>query len=534
MLPVWTAIGKWFVKSWKFPVPAWSAGVATAAYSPGERVRFRHWINPFYWLLWLTGFLYQWIVSRPYTSLVPALPVIVIVATFSLFGLRQYLEQSDWRGTEYRTVLADALKREDDALARLALVNLTFRYPERAEYRMQQAIIEEKLGNDALALKIIQSLAATKRDSMAALWLITKQFSFEDLGKWTPEKHQQFRQLMDIALKDVRGPNKVAAHTIMANYLLAVGAPREALQHLQSVAGKDPDALLRVAGLYAEIGDRTATKKWAERSLLNYEEQQLTSSNDKELRLNLARALILLEREEEAHQRLSEMYAATGDQNLAQASGEALVAWANRIRDQEPATQENLIRRLALVKRAIDLAPKSAVVLDAVIQVTIQCAEDQSEQVATVRQALLQGVDAENMHFIEGTVELLRGNIEKADAHLALAAIEHPELPGVLNNMAVALYQRSSPDYEKALALSNSALDRLDHPYFRETRGQILLKLKEYNRAILDLEAALKAPELAGPVHESLAVAYSAVGEEELSEQHRVLAKTSVLTSATH
>ncbi len=63
-----------------------------------------------------------------------------------------------------------------------------------------------------------------------------------------------------------------------------------------------------------------------------------------------------------------------------------------------------------------------------------------------------------------------------------------------------------------------------DHPYFRDTRGQILVKLGRYQDAIPDLEVALQAPELAKDVHRALALAYEGLGLKDLAEAHRLRA----------
>ena len=79
---------------------------------------------------------------------------------------------------------------------------------------------------------------------------------------------------------------------------------------------------------------------------------------------------------------------------------------------------------------------------------------------------------------------------------------------------------------KRALALANAALKNApDHPYLRETRGQILLKMKEYHEAIPDLEFALSAKELEVPIHLSLATAYEAIGLSEVAQKHLELAE---------
>ncbi|MFN3190753.1 MAG: hypothetical protein ACE361_09545 [Aureliella sp.] len=77
---------------------------------------------------------------------------------------------------------------------------------------------------------------------------------------------------------------------------------------------------------------------------------------------------------------------------------------------------------------------------------------------------------------------------------------------------------------DRVLRLSNAAVRELpNHPYLRETRGAILLRLERYVDAIADLEQALRAKELRPQVRESLAQAYEALGDTEIAKRQREL-----------
>lgn len=512
-------IVKQFVAFWVFKTPSWAIGVQKLVYAPGTRTRWHDYLNPIYWVLWIFGFAFQWIVSRPYTSLGPAVPALVLGLMLVGLGFRFMYEKTDWRGGMYRDILARSVQTEDHKLSRLVLLNLMSRYPDNTEYRLQQALLEDKLGNENVATKAMASLATSKQNPVAAYWLVTKQFSLQSIVEWTPEKHKQFRGLMEIALKGLRGQNEVAARTHMGTYLFLIGASSEAIQNLASVASRNRELYLVIAQFASQSGDVATAKQYGGLALQYYDEILLNTPGDTAARLNLARTLVILEREDDAARRLSEGFKITGDQQLSQAGGEAIAAWANRIAQSEPTT-DNLLLRLQLLSRAMQLSPKNPLVLESLIQLAIQCADNKSGEVETMRRAMLNGLSPEDMHFIQGTVDLMRGDINSANDHLKLAGGEAENLPGVLNNLAVALYQGKEPDLERALSLSNAALARLDHPYLHETRGQILVRMKQYQEAIPDLEAALKAQEISGPVHASLAIAYDKIGQPELAKAH--------------
>jgi tetratricopeptide (TPR) repeat protein len=115
---------------------------------------------------------------------------------------------------------------------------------------------------------------------------------------------------------------------------------------------------------------------------------------------------------------------------------------------------------------------------------------------------------------------LMDNNIAEAKTHLELAAKSGVQLPGVLNNLAVAIAGDKDGDLQHALTLSNAAIEKLPHPYLFETRGQILCKMERYQECILDLEKGLQAPELASAIYPSLITAYQKLGNQSLADEY--------------
>jgi len=67
---------------------------------------------------------------------------------------------------------------------------------------------------------------------------------------------------------------------------------------------------------------------------------------------------------------------------------------------------------------------------------------------------------------------------------------------------------------------------------FRETRGEVLVKLGRWQEAVLDLEYALPTLGSRRNTHAALAEAYHGLGSQELAAQHEKLAKS--LAQTTH
>ena len=56
---------------------------------------------------------------------------------------------------------------------------------------------------------------------------------------------------------------------------------------------------------------------------------------------------------------------------------------------------------------------------------------------------------------------------------------------------------------------------------FRQTRGQILLRLERYQEAVNDLEYALNGMPDVPTIHQSLSKAYDALGNRQLAAFHQ-------------
>ena len=100
-----------------------------------------------------------------------------------------------------------------------------------------------------------------------------------------------------------------------------------------------------------------------------------------------------------------------------------------------------------------------------------------------------------------------------------------PENLEIINNLAW-MYTHVEPyDFDRALELANRAISaKPDHAGFRETRGQIYFRLKQWESAIADLEYALNGlighDEENAEIHMSLSKCYTEVGNERLASVH--------------
>lgn len=516
-------------KFFRFHTPSWAQSLGSAMRPPERHLQPKHYFNPIYWVIWATKFAWLWLISRPYASFGPAIPAVAVCVALGMFVFVQRFKGNSERLVRYRAVLEKALADKDYDSARIALATLTDLNPLDLTYRFQRGVLEEDQGNHEAAKDQMLRLAYGKKQGNAALWLITKEIDTNNSTDWTPEQHKKFREWVDIALQDPAGKTVLPAKSLLASYLLSIGLYEESLRYFSEIVPLEPGFAYTAATVCKQLGDTKKMESYAAEARDFYDRKLKQSPNDRITRISLARCYLLLNQEQDASQLLMTGFELSQrqDQELRIASANALVALNNRL-SKDSSTPDDLLKRLHTLTSAMEIAPDSSIVIDAVIGALFECRKNQNQEVLTLRTALIKGVDVDTAHFIRGTVALLNNEFAEAKVHLELAGKFSPNMPGVLNNLAVAMTNLEESELESALTFSNAAIERIpDHPYFRETRGQILLKLGRFREAIGDLEFALRATELAGAIHPSLATAYEGLGQPDLAESHRQLATQS-------
>src|SRR5262249_53241960 len=143
------------------------------------------------------------------------------------------------------------------------------------------------------------------------------------------------------------------------------------------------------------------------------------------------------------------------------------------------------------------------------------------EAKALLESLLAQGKCVGTLHFLLGMHALDQKKMDEAKLHLNQAYQLSPNLPAVANNLAGVLAHADPPELTRALGIINSVLEK--HPSdlnFRETRGQIYVKLEKWKEALEDLEAALPAFPKDRNLHQSLAKTYQQLGIPTMAAQH--------------
>ena len=121
-----------------------------------------------------------------------------------------------------------------------------------------------------------------------------------------------------------------------------------------------------------------------------------------------------------------------------------------------------------------------------------------------------------------GTVAAMLGEPKRAKVYLQQALKKDPLNSVALNNYAWLIIQEPNPNLNAAFAAVNQAIEIAPKDFrYRETRGQILVRLGRWQEAVDDLEYAANGMPSSKEIHLSLAKAYDALGDRQLAQVHR-------------
>ena len=482
-------------------------------------------MNPFLWIKWSASFAFNWLLSRPYSNVPAAIPAITLGVGLATVILFSTTDHSQGRASRYRFTFDEFVKVRDYKVASLVLRSLIDRSPQNLELQYQQALIEELSGNTDLAIKQMDELATSQNHGLAAMWMISKESDLQKLKTWSESKHTRFRQLIGIGLKNLDGENLLSAKVLMFSYLAEIGAYSDAGRYIGEVVPKRPELALVAATLCRSQHDSAGVERYVTIAERHFESELSRQPMDINARINLARAMMIRTRFEDAAKVLNDGLRLTKDSRLAGVTAEALLVWSNYLGTEDEGSRY-LVKRLQILHAAIGVAPSDPSVGSSIAQLIIDCRDNRSPEVIKLKEAILAGTDPVSTHFIRGTLALLDNKFGEAKLQLELALQHEPNAPTILNNLAVAISQMENSDLEKALSLVDIALTKLPkNAYFLETRGQILVKLRRWQEAIPNLEVALEAKELRPAIYPSLAFAYEKIGAIDLKQFYQNLAK---------
>ena len=236
--------------------------------------------------------------------------------------------------------------------------------------------------------------------------------------------------------------------------------------------------------------------------------------------LRLAECEVMLRRFQQATAHLNEGIVYSHDDRLKKRLSAVYVDWANAMSRDPKATPAS---KLDILLRARRHAPKNEIILTRLASLAGTDTPEAKPAWAALQDVLHSKQAPFSVYFVLGNDALVKKDYESAKLHFEHANKLNSDNPVVLNNLAWLLANTIPHDYARALEAADAAIKKLDNPEIRETRGQILVKMKRWQDALVDLELALKAMPKRPEIHTALATVYQNLNKPDLALKYRQL-----------
>ncbi len=470
------------------------------------------------WCSW--GFLRSWLETRQLSWLWQGLPALLLATLLGLLLLNSGQPASSETISSYldqakQATLADDLDRADFYFRKLGTLapddeNVVYEHAmldaRRAEY-VQAALKLQRLLDDETPAK----------NTRVHLWL-AEQILEGKLQVEDPDAAIR-HHLNEVLAHD---SDNLYAHHAYAQLCLSRNDVPNAIKHLEPVAPASPRIQLLLAALYRTTEDDTRMRLLARRALEYYATQVNLQSKELEDWHKLAEAHVLLEDYAAAVGVLKEAHPRFEEASTRRMLAEVYLMWSDHTAKVSP---ENLAERMRLLDEAFKLAPDAPKVLQRLQDIAMAEGPAAEEANRQLQQALAEGVAPGVIHFLFGTSAAMKGDDEAAIRHFNQSIQKNPRTAVALNNLAFVMARAQDPDLPRALELADQAVRYAPLvASFRDTRGQILVRMQRYTQGISDLEFALpqiKDPASRRKIHLALEEAYRQLGDATMAQIHQ-------------
>src|SRR5262249_43935463 len=158
------------------------------------------------------------------------------------------------------------------------------------------------------------------------------------------------------------------------------------------------------------------------------------------------------------------------------------VAWSDTFPSSVPEQRQ---RKFDLLAMGVQVYPDELLLFDRMMKLT-QTRDETTDAVCAFFQAnIVEGRAVGLSHLLLGSFAHEQRDAAQAQFHLERAFEILPNADLVANNLAWLLAHAEPPELERALGLIDAVVQRNPgNPRFRDTRGQILLKLNRVREAL--------------------------------------------------
>ena len=500
---------------WDWPRPVhylmWLCGATFERISVW--VHTREWRLPrsLLFLFWLCSLLFGWVVewlrTRQVRYLAQGTPAMLVAGLIGLVLSAQAIKPQIRDVERYRSATLSALAEEDWEAADVwqrKLVQLGVTDPED---RLQMAHVALRLGRAPRSNQLIDELAPD--DSVG--YPTAHYWKAQGLSRLPVSSTEVGDLLVHHLRAALSSPLRVDASVMLGRVYAKREEHDKAIRLLETVTKVKPEVELILGQLHEQLGDQGRAKRHAETAVRHFSKQLKADTQDHKIRIALVQSLQIV-----GHWRAAEALLIEGLKIEPARFQEPLAAlYVSHYDSLRPVL---LAQRLWLVDRALAIAPNHAGALQRLAELT------KDESTASMLSMLLaRGGAAAVSHVLLAMRAADEGAANLQDVHLKQAHRANKHTAPILNNLAWVFLRDESEDVERARLTVDMALQLApNQPHIRYTRGNVFIRLQQWNEAIEDLEFALAALDTPA-AHELLAEAYEQLGDPANAALHRGL-----------
>jgi tetratricopeptide (TPR) repeat protein len=301
------------------------------------------------------------------------------------------------------------------------------------------------------------------------------------------------------------------------------GKWEQAALHLARAVESRPHLRLRYATALDAMDKKLQAADQAKLAASFYRTRAEADIKDKAARGNWAEALAFQQDYAQAMSVLRDGFHLTGDIAYRPAMARVCLAWHLNVAKNKP---DDVAQQWNLLQNGLELDSTNPQLLDRLMSYLGRGGKDADKARALIQGTLAKGEATATTHFLLGMDAWERDDKKEALVHWEQANKLSPTTPVIANNLAALLALQQKPDLPRALKLIDLVVEQVpNNPVYRETRGQIYIKMEKWREALTDLEMALtRDPNFPG-LHASLAEVYARLEVPALAAEHRRLAE---------
>ncbi len=457
-------------------------------------------------------------------------PALLLLLTFIILTMMAVTQKPNLADS-YRDDALRAMRSGKYAEAKVYFERLVELEQGQAESQYDLALILLHTKDTERATAIMDRLAPLDGGGLARahLWKANRLLAlWEQTGKenhFSPEQRSELLKKIHLHLVNAERTMASSAevHFSFSLYYIAIKQPEQAAKHLEKAARTKKDLYHELSQLYAQLGKQELARQAARRADSYFSEYVEANPDDENARLIWASIKTNLGDFPATLSILQQGLSLNVNGPFQQAIAQAYIVQYDRqtspqnrnARSYDPA------RNLALLRKALDYNPNSEQALIRLIRFGERNQTDLAEAKRLLEALLATGPVPATVHLALGVKSWESNDLQKAGWHLERAYNQDEKLGVIANNLAWVLAFQAEPDLQRALRIINSVVKKWpDNPEFRDTRGQILIKLEQWEKALDDLELALASYPERAELHKNLGLVYQKLNHTKLSEHH--------------